>query len=114
MLVQERSWPGLNPSLQPTIREARLHIDSPAIRHFGKSKMAVATEGWKFPTPTEAVPDDLGLRAASSATRNPTHRVDRTLHSKMRKSPGTRLQPLADSILFIVGVVYFLMQLLDA
>jgi SNF2 family DNA or RNA helicase len=111
LLVQDRSWPGLEHSLRTTIREARLNIDSPSIRPFGKPKIAVATEGWKFPAPTEAAPGDLGLRAAGRSEVPP--KVNQVIPSKVRKAGGTRLQPPADAVLFKDRLLYLLQPPLE-
>ena len=48
--------PAFERSLLPQIRDFRLLTSPPWVRTLGKLTMEVATQGWKFPTPPDAVP----------------------------------------------------------
>jgi len=115
-LIQERRWPGLDRTLQPLVRQARLEVDLPGIRSLGKIKSEVDSEGWRFPAPTESVPGDLGLRALSRKANQSLRSSQEHASAppeKLQQKGTTRLQPPADAVLFKDRLLYLLQPPLE-
>jgi SNF2 family DNA or RNA helicase len=100
--------PRFETPLVPTVREARLLIDSPWFRGVGTLEMPVHTDGWKFPappppTPTDRPPNDRPPPMRETPERPPI----------VARPPKIRPKPTPDTVLFTDRLLYLLQPPID-
>ena len=54
--LEVRALPAMERPLQVQVRESRLLTSPPWVRSLGKLTLEVTTQGWRFPTPPELLP----------------------------------------------------------
>jgi SNF2 family DNA or RNA helicase len=91
--------------LQAGVREARLLNESPWVRSLGRLTMDVTTQGWRFPTPTDAPPPKEEKKPRLVREEKP----DDEPPSETR----TRLRPPSDAVVFKDRLLYLLQPPLE-
>jgi SNF2 family DNA or RNA helicase len=101
--VDVRSLPRFERPLAVTARELRLLADAPWARSLGRLDLEIATEGWRFPTPSIEPPAPKAARAGEP----------RPAPAGPPREPKTRPTPPAETVLFKDRLMFLLQPPLE-
>jgi SNF2 family DNA or RNA helicase len=103
--------PAMERPLHVQVREPRLLTSPPWVRSLGKLALEVTTQGWRFPTPPELLPQE---EAPAEQPRSSPNRLALFQEEQAKtEPPRTRLLPTRDTVLFKDRLLYLLQPSLE-